>query len=198
MNPIRFTALACAAFLCAAALLGISPIHGEDGICDHVIRLHILAVSDDAAEQARKLRVRDAVLESLADLPRGLTKEEAKAALLMRFPQIEAAARTVIGEDFPLRLTLTRETYPARQYGDFLLPSGEYDSLRVILGEGKGHNWWCVVYPQLCTARAEEEDFIAAGFTPEQYRVIRPDSGTVYRIRFRILDWIMQLLGRAQ
>ena len=104
-----------------------------------------------------------------------------------------------MGEDCPVQVELGRERYPVRIYENYSLPAGEYTSLRIRIGEGEGRNWWCILFPRLCTARATEEevyeDFIAAGFTPEQYRMIKNESGPKYKIRFRILEILAQLTG---
>ena len=190
----------CAAVLCAAMLITCLPVHGEEAIYDNMIRLHVLAESDSEEDQARKLRVRDAVLAVLSDALTGANSyEDAAQAVRSLLPAIEEAAGEAAQGACSVRAELGREEYPVRYYEGFSLPAGEYTSLRVILGEGKGQNWWCVLFPQLCTAQASEdefyEDFIAAGFTPEQYRLIKNESGVRYKIRFRILEILAGWMG---
>lgn len=190
----------CAAVLCAAALISCFPVRGEEQIYDNMIRLHVLAESDSEEDQARKLQVRDAVLEVLGDrMEEADSYGDAAAAVSSLLGEIEEAARKTVQGECTIRAELGRETYPVRIYGNYTLPAGEYTSLRVILGEGEGKNWWCVLFPQLCTARASEsefyEDFIAAGFSPEQYHLIRSESDVRYRIRFRILEILAQWTG---
>ena len=190
----------CAAVLCAAVLISLCPVRGEEGIYENMIRLHVLAESDSPADQARKLQVRDAVLAVLAERMReAVDHEDAAAAVSGMMKEIEAAARETTAGACTVRVELGKERYPVRVYGNYTLPAGEYTSLRVILGEGQGQNWWCVLFPQLCTAGATEnevyEDFIAAGFTPEQYRLIRNESGVRYKIRFRLLEILAQWTG---
>ena len=193
---MKCTAVFCAAFLTAFTLLSCFPVHGEEEIYDSLIRLHVIAQSDSPDDQAKKLEVRDAVLETLADtLGEASDFDSARAAVESMIPRVEKAARETAG--CPVTVVLDKETYPVRQYEGFTLPAGEYTSLRVILGEGAGTNWWCVLYPRLCTERATEdafyEDFIAAGFSPEQYRLIKNESGTKYKIRFKILEILTSL-----
>jgi len=193
---MKCTAFFCAAFLTAYTLLSCFPLSGEEAIYDNVIRLHVIANSDSEADQAQKLRVRDAVLACLADtMDAAADFGSARAAVTEKIPAIEAAARDTAG--CAVTVTLGKEIYPVRQYEGFSLPTGEYTSLRVILGEGAGKNWWCVLFPRLCTARAAEddfyEDFIAAGFSPEQYRLIKNESGKKYKIRFKILEILSAL-----
>ncbi len=188
---MKIMACFCASFLAAITLLSCFPIHGEEQIYDNMIRLHVLAQSDSDADQAEKLRVRDAVLACLdASMGASDNFETARLAVAEMLPAIEDAAEKVT--DAAVTVTLGKETYPVRQYEGFSLPAGEYTSLRVILGEGEGQNWWCVLFPRLCTARATKdtfyEDFIAAGFSPAQYRLIKNESGVKYKVRFKILE----------
>ncbi len=188
---MKIMAWITASFLAAYLLLSCFPLSGEEAIYDNMIRLHVIARSDSAEDQAEKLRVRDAILACLGEAMEESTDfDTARAAVTEMIPSIEEAARAVTGA--PVTVTLGKETYPVRQYEGFTLPAGEYTSLLVILGEGDGQNWWCVLFPNLCTARATKdtfyEDFIAAGFTPEQYRIIKNESGVKYKIRFKILE----------
>lgn len=198
---MKLTAALCAAILAAALVLSCMPVHGEEALYDNMIRLHVLAESDSAADQARKLRVRDAVLACLAEkLGTADDFTAARTQIESLLPAIRAAAESA-SDGVPVTVDFGEETYPVRYYEDFTLPAGRYTSLRVTLGEGAGRNWWCVLFPQLCTARASEDDFyevfIAAGFTPEQYRLIKNESGVKYKIRFRILELLEEWAGLA-
>lgn len=198
---MKLTAALCAAILAAALVLSCMPVHGEEALYDNMIRLHVLAESDSAADQARKLRVRDAVLACLAEkLGTADDFAAARTQIESLLPAIRAAAESA-SDGVPVTVAFGEETYPVRYYENFTLPAGRYTSLRVTLGEGAGRNWWCVLFPQLCTARASEddfyEDFIAAGFTPEQYRLIKNESGVKYKIRFRILELLEEWAGLA-
>ena len=119
-------------------------------ISARLVRLHVLAASDAPEEQAVKLRVRDAVLETLSPVLAGVgSAEEAETVLLDTLPAVRAAAERASGGR-SVAVSLGPERYPTRDYGGFRLPAGRYRSLRVVLGEGKGHNWWCVVFPPVC------------------------------------------------
>ena len=177
--------------------IGLLPVHGEAEIYDNVLRLHVLANSDSEADQALKLDVRDAILAVGNGLFDGVSsRAEAEAILKENLALFEeAAARTVAdaGYSYPVRFALGEEEYPARTYGSLCFPSGSYLSLRVIIGEGEGQNWWCVLYPPLCMSAAtvtqtDEDAFIAVGFTGDQYRVITETSQPTYRARFKILE----------
>lgn len=197
---MKCIAALCAAFLCAHTLLTCLPVHGEEEIYNSTIRLHVLANSDSEEDQAKKLLVRDAVLTYLEEkLVQSDTYEGALSAVSDHLAGIRDCAGDTLGGQYAVQVELGREKYPVRQYENYTLPAGEYTSLRILIGEGEGKNWWCVLFPRLCTSRATEEevyeDFIAAGFSPEQYRLIKNESGPKYRIRFRILEILSKWVG---
>lgn len=197
---MKCIAALCAAFLSAYTILTCLPVHGEDEIYNSTIRLHVLANSDSEEDQAEKLLVRDAVLTYLeASLTQNDTYESALSAVSNHLESIRERAEETLDGKYAVRVELGREKYPVRQYENYTLPAGEYTSLRVLIGEGEGKNWWCVLFPRLCTSRATEEevyeDFIAAGFSPEQYRLIKNESSPKYKIRFRILEILSEWTG---
>ena len=123
-----------------------------------LLRLHVIANGDSVREQAVKLRVRDAVLRTLADdMEMADDAEEAKQIALMREDDVIAVAQSVLqeaGEDDTVRMEVGRFVFPLRMYGDLVVPAGEYEAVRIIIGEGKGQNWWCVLFPPLCMVDA--------------------------------------------
>jgi stage II sporulation protein R len=184
-------------------ILGLLPTHGEAELYDKVVRLHVLARSDSEQDQALKLKVRDAVLaycaEALSDCE---TREDAEKRLSGMIDTLtEIADKTVKDEgfDYAASVTLGKEQYPRRQYDGLCFPRGEYLSLRVILGEGEGQNWWCVLFPTLClgsaSAKEQKETFISAGFTAGQYKIITENTGVNYKIKFKCLEWLQDLRG---
>ena len=198
-------------FLICATVLSVLPVHGEAEIYDSVIRLHILANSDSEADQQNKLAVRDALLPIAAEeLSDCATRAEAAARIESLMPRLEAVAEETLeklGAPAPVTVTLGQESYPTRAYEGFCFPSGEYLSLRVLIGEAEGQNWWCVLFPSLCLSVANggrneeiEEAFISVGLTPEQYRIItESDENTAYKLRFKLLEvlekWRAELTG---
>ena len=188
-------------FFLAAVLLmtafAILPIHGEEEVYESVIRLHVLANSDSEEDQALKLLVRDAVLfDAQAILQDTKTCEEAEAVLTAHLDQLERTAAECLrqnGSADPVTVTLGEEEYPTRVYENLAFPSGEYLSLRVMIGEAAGQNWWCVLFPPLCLSAATtkheaEEIFLSAGLTEQQYRIITDSDNTKYKLRFKILE----------
>lgn len=190
----------CCAVLFAVIVLSVLPVNGEEKIYSDLVRLHVIANSDSDEDQALKLKVRDAVLSEACALDMGTDKESAQAALSANRERLCAAARRTVeaeGYTYGVSVELGSEKYPERTYEDFVLPAGTYTSLRVIIGEGDGHNWWCVLYPPLCTSTAEEreETFIAAGFTDEQYKAITDGGKTKYKVKFKIVEILEEIFG---
>lgn len=114
------------------------------------LRLHVVANSDSAVDQAVKLQVRDAVLQEIGAAD---TMEAAVDKVLQKGEQILAAAEAALAEagaDYTAKLYLGTEEFPRKTYGNLVFPQGKYTALRVVLGEGAGQNWWCVIYPPLC------------------------------------------------
>jgi stage II sporulation protein R len=160
------------------------------------VRLHVIAVSDEDAEQAIKLRVRDSVLAYLAPKLDGAENAQAAAGIIEdELTGIETAAASA-SEGRRVTVTLGKEYYPTREYGAFALPAGTYTSLRVVLGDGAGHNWWCVVFPPLCLSAAESSEAMAS--LPDGGADLVPDADGGYVLKFRILElWgeLKDLLG---
>ena len=181
--------------LCAVLLSGLWAEGRQASIAGSLVRLHVLAVSDAPEEQAVKLRVRDAVLTYLAPrLADVHDADEAGAVLASSLDLIRTAAESAAGGR-AVRVSLGEERYPTRDYAGFTLPAGRYRSLRVVLGEGQGHNWWCVVFPPLCLAAAEKEAMQPV-MNPEDYALITREEG--WEIRFRIVELWGKLLNSLE
>lgn len=182
--------------LCVTLLWGVWASSRSCAISGGLVRLHVLAVSDDEVEQRIKLAVRDSVLAYLGPKLDAAADAGAAAEIISSdLDGIRSAAEAAAGGR-PVTVTLSREYYPTRYYGGFALPSGSYESLRVVLGEGEGHNWWCVVFPPLCLSAAEAEDSLEALAGGASELVTDGDGGVVFR--FRLLElWgeLMELLG---
>lgn len=157
----------------------------HSSISGKLVRFHVIAVSDDEYEQQLKLRVRDAVLEYISPRLEGAESSgQAREILADELDNIRETAQAV-SEGRGVTVTLTRENYPTKSYEGFTLPAGEYESLRVILGEGQGHNWWCIVFPPVCLSAAQA-DTVEEQLGEEDFRLISEDGG--YELRFRALE----------
>ena len=181
--------------LCLTLLSGTWASSRQQHLASDLIRLHVIAVSDAEAEQTLKLRVRDAVLGCLRPLLSAAADADAAHALLEQaLPAVKAAAEAV-SEGRAVSVTLGPEDYPLRRYGGFRLPAGRYESLRVTLGAGAGHNWWCVIFPTLCLEAAETEPLQSA-LDEEDYALVADDSG--YDLRFWLVDAWGALMNRLR
>lgn len=132
-----------------------------DEVRQSVVRLHILANSDDADDQNLKLAVRDEILAGTSDLFSAvLTKEQAESEVVKHLGEIESIAKNVItarGYDYDAKAELVNMFFETRVYGDVTMPAGRYDAVRVKIGSAKGKNWWCVMFPPMCIPAASEK-----------------------------------------
>lgn len=152
-----------------------------------VLRVHILANSDDEDDQALKLKVRDAVLTAGEGLLDGVTsRKEAKACLQTALPVLQRAAQQCV-YDNGYEYTVTAQTvnmyFTTRTYESGTYPAGYYDAVRFTIGEGNGQNWWCVLYPPLCLSAAVDADSLSA----EQTAVIQ--NGKAFAVKFKLLEY---------
>ena len=190
--------------LCAAMLWGAWSMQRQDALAQKMIRLHVIANSDSDADQALKLEVRDKVLDfTTTVLQRSADMEDAQVRLRAELTRIETIARREIaaqGYDYPVTAQLASAEFPLKEYDGFSLPAGEYMALRLVIGEGEGRNWWCVVYPPLCTAAAADmpQTAIQAGLTDDDVSLItEEDAGYVLRFRsVELWEQLRQWLGK--
>ncbi len=180
--------------LSALLLFGLWLEREQTEVSDSVLRLHVLANSDRAEDQALKLKVRDAVLqEAKAILPESSSVREAEKVLGKNLERLAAAGAAVVAEegyDYPVSAGLEDIWFPTKEYEDFALPAGEYRALRIVIGEGDGQNWWCVVFPPLCLASVAEtmgETAMEAGMTEQQVALLTGESEG-YVVKFKALE----------
>ena len=180
-------------FVCAALQVQ------QQRMSEKIIRLHVVANSDSGADQAIKLHVRDAVLAAARQALQGA--DDPQQAIAQALPALETAANAALaaqGSRKTARVSFRRELFPTRDYDTFSLPSGVYRSLRVTIGAGDGHNWWCVIFPSLCVP-ATADGFVqaaeAGGFTRAEIGLMtQADEG--YVLKFRSLE-LLQALKKA-
>ena len=176
----------------ATVFLAVIPTEADSAVYDDTIRLHILASSDSDEDQALKLKVRDEVLKEFSDELEGVgTKEMAEEKISLLLDNIKHFSEKVIlseGYEYTVNVTLGEEWYDTREYDDFTLPRGVYTSLRIVIGEGDGKNWWCVMFPPLCLDMATEDaprDDALKKYSDEEISLI---SGGRYNIKFKLLE----------
>lgn len=164
-------------------------------LSEDIIRLHVVANSDSQEDQQLKLQVRDAIIEELQSVMKKLPSvDEAKAYVEKHIDRLQQLANNVLtaaGSSDTACVTLMQESFDTREYDTFSLPAGVYESLRVTIGEGEGRNWWCVVFPTLCTDTFADTA-AGAGFDDSLTGALEKDNG--YEVRFFILD----CLGKIQ
>ena len=187
-------------FLIVILALGCGAMQEEREIYDKTLRLHIPADSNNEADQAVKLKVRDAVLDLLEEpLSKCKTKEESAQIIQNMSDIISETANNVLTKnnfDYTATVTLTEEYYPRRSYEGFTLPAGTYTSLKIELGKAEGKNWWCVLFPQVCIGSAKPQETLAeVGFTANQIRLLTEQEETEYVVKFKIVEILESIFG---
>lgn len=176
----------------------------QQGIAEKILRFHVLAASDTKEDQELKLKVRDAVgvymEEGLAD---ALNKSESEELVRLHLGEIEAVAEQTIkeaGYDYPVTASLAYVEFPEKTYGAYVFPAGTYEALEVVIGEGKGHNWWCVMYPNLCFSGSvyevvdeEAEERLREVLSTEEYEAVF-SSGNV-KVEWKSLAFFKELVS---
>lgn len=220
MKKERFILSFLLALLCMGALsLWISSFRAveaaREDLSAHVLRFHVLANSDSEEDQALKLAVKTAVLDYMEEgLPEDADLDATREFLLSHEAEIKKIAEDLIssaGFDYPVALSLEPWYFPTKAYGDLTFPCGTYEAFRIVIGEGGGKNWWCVLYPSLCFVDATngivpedskeelqtvlDEDTYEALLTPGSSS--QKNTGETEqahpRIRFRLAEWFAEL-----
>ena len=167
-------------------------------ISDSVIRLHVIANSNSLPDQNIKLMVRDRILKDSGDLFK--TAESPSDALEKAISQKEKllnSAKQVLSEQGlspDIKIETGSFPFPAKNYGDIMLPAGRYNAVRVVIGEGKGKNWWCVLYPPLCLAKGtltlsqDSDAYLKTRLSENEYNLIKTNPHQQVEIRFKLLE----------
>lgn len=189
----RYWELALLLALAVTILWGAASLGQQEELGRKVIRLHVIANSDSPEDQALKLRVRDRVLARAQEiLEQSADMEQAEQALTATLPELTREARETLAAEGcaqPVQARLEPAEFPTKDYDGFSLPAGKYLALRVIIGQGAGQNWWCVVFPPLCTAAASDVPTVAldAGLTDQEVALItEADEG--YILKFKSVE----------
>ena len=179
--------------LVAALLWGAWSASQQDALSRKMIRLHVIANSDTQEDQALKLQVRDEILtQATAILEASADMVEAQDVLYASLGELQQTAEAEVraaGYDYRVSARLEKTEFPLKTYDGFALPSGQYLALRIVIGDGAGENWWCVVFPPLCTAAATEWEETAAdgGLAEEDISLITGETEG-YVLKFRSLE----------
>ncbi len=173
---------------------------GCENVRQNVLRLHVIANSNSDEDQTLKLKVRDAVLEAGEGVfGNGKTSEEAAMMISDNAQLLEDAAEKVItdnGYDYSVSVEVCEDFFPTRTYSDVTLPAGEYTAVKVIIGDGGGKNWWCVMFPPLCLPVAQDEVDISdyLNYYGESVVTAKPK----YELRFKVVEWAQKLRARGK
>lgn len=164
----------------------------QKSIAGQVLRLHVIANSDSEYDQAEKLHVRDLILyEAQKLLQNAHSVEQVKTVVSENLDTLTLAAQK--GTNRKIYAELTTMYFPTREYDTFSLPAGEYESLRIVIGDGKGRNWWCVMFPPLCVSAADAVTVAEkAGLSEDEIALISKGED-VYQYKFKFLEILSKI-----
>lgn len=188
-----------AAFIIVSAYSYVSAVSYD--IADSVFRLHVIANSDSAEDQALKYKVRDSLLNYMNSLVTSTTsKDEAMEIVTNNIDNFKNIAEATIkenGYNYSVNITVGKHSFPTKYYGDVSLPAGIYDALRVEIGSASGQNWWCVMFPPLCfvdissgIVPEESKESLKNNLNDEEYDLITVDDSSSMNFKFKIVELI--------
>lgn len=167
----------------------------SEEIRSDVLRLHVIANSDTSVDQNLKLRLRDYILQEAKDIFNGsVNVENAVEKIEPVLPELEKSAKAFVnqaGFDYDVKISLSKEYFTTRTYETVTLPAGKYLALRVVIGSGEGHNWWCVMFPPMCVPAADKKDEIENVFSEKEIKLV--ESKPKYEPRFKVVEIYEQL-----
>lgn len=173
-----------------------------EGLSDSLIRLHVIANSDSDEDQELKRSVRDAVIKYMEEELKGAENiDEVKRRINNDIGRLEEIAAEVVkscGKDYEVHASIGKSLFPTKAYGDIVLPAGSYQALKIVIGEGQGANWWCVLFPPLCfvdvshgTVPDSVKEELKSVLTEEEYKIIdssEEDEDIPVKIKFKIVE----------
>lgn len=189
-------------FIFVSALSYVNAV--SEDIADSVFRLHVIANSDSEEDQSLKLKVRDELLSHMNTLAKDCTSKEEVVALAREHQEeFKAIAEKVIGDNgfsYPVTIQIGESDFPTKTYGDISLPSGTYDALRVQIGEAKGKNWWCVMFPPLCFVDVstgivpdDSKKEMQESLNDEEYDLISKTDDSEIHFKFKLIEFFQNL-----
>lgn len=169
-------------------------------IASQIIRLHVIANSDETADQTLKKEVKDRVVTYLrSKMNQAASIQAARQVICQEMDALKEIAEKKIrqeGYDYPVTVSLGTTYFPVKEYGDMAFPAGDYEALRVQIGKSKGRNWWCVMYPSLClvdgvyqTVPENSKDKLKQVLSTSEYQSL-VDGGEDVQFRLRFFDWL--------
>lgn len=174
---------------------------------EKLIRFHVIANSDTEEDQELKLKVRDEVISYLQPkLENSSSIEESEKIITSEYDNLQEISRETIldnGYDYDVKVRIEYSNFPTKQYSNVILPAGEYKALKVVIGEGKGKNWWCVMFPPLCFVDEENgvidkstDEKLQSVLDEEEYKLIttkNKEEGNVVKFKFKIVEVVKDI-----
>ena len=173
----------------------------QEGISSEIIRFHVIANSDSSTDQALKLEIKNALTEALRPtLEKAASVAEARLLLTSSLEELESISNILIkkhGYSYTATASLERGFFPLKAYGDITLPPGEYEAIRIELGEATGKNWWCIMYPPLCfvdttyhVVPEQSKEQLKYVLTEDEYNAILSQKDVKVKVKFKLLPWL--------
>ncbi|MBO5106222.1 MAG: stage II sporulation protein R [Clostridia bacterium] len=183
------------AILAAMLFSMIFSLAGFEAKCNdlkqNILRLHIIANSDSAEDQALKLKIRDELLKKSNGLfETAGNKEQAIKLVNENTDFLKEVAHEVLlkeGKNQPVSISVGKAYFDTRVYDNFTLPAGEYEAVRVLIGKAEGKNWWCVMFPSMCVPAAEKEHKLTEAVNEKSAEIA--ENAPRYEMRFKIIEW---------
>ena len=175
----------------------------SNDIADSVFRLHVIANSDSKEDQDLKYIVRDNLLSYMNEICSNCkTKQEAIDIVTENKDKFEEIAKSTIKEQgfsYDVRINIGNFEFPTKNYGDISLPAGLYDALRVEIGEAKGQNWWCVMFPPLCfvdvtsgVVPEESKEVMEENLSEEEFALVSDSSNDELQFKFKLIEFFQE------
>lgn len=173
----------------------------QEGIANKIIRFHVLANSDADEDQQLKLKVKDAVVEKMrVILADAKNVDETRSIINENLTVIQNFAQAIVNQEgyaYPVQAELTKCYFPIKTYGDLTFPAGQYEAIRITIGEARGRNWWCVMYPRLCFVDSlhavvpkESKQELQHILTEEEYKEVLFGGKENVKIKLKLFEWI--------
>ncbi|NLY86794.1 MAG: stage II sporulation protein R [Tissierellia bacterium] len=165
---------------------------------DHIIRFHIRANSDKEEDQDLKLKVRDEILKEMKEKFQGIKDiAESRRIIKDNMEEMKKITERIVareGKDYEVNITLGEDNFPTRKYGNLVLPAGAYETLLITLGEGRGKNWWCVMFPPLCFVDITHS--VAYNLEEELDIELNEDEEPPLKLKWKIVDLIKKYIKK--
>lgn len=189
-------------FILISAISYVDAVSSD--IADSVFRLHVIANSDSKEDQELKYKVRDKVLEYMNSIAKNCTSKQEIIELANTHRQeFQAIAEQVIhenGYNYNVNIYIGKFDFPTKNYGDISFPAGTYDALRIEIGESKGQNWWCVMFPPLCfidvtsgIVPEESKSIMQDNLTAEEYNIISDQKSPDIQVKFSLIEMFQSM-----